>query len=142
MNLLEKWPREKALCLRNIIQRMGSVCGCGNSTEFECILELLKEAENHTENGFYRDKWFEFAAKVLDSWDILEHGSSIGFAWLTEDGKLLLEFLNDFGTESYNMEDDSGHPEWAHEFGWDTEPADWSSDSYLRWEEKMKENMV
>jgi hypothetical protein len=120
----DKWPREKALGLRTILDKM-QLCGCGNNTQWECLLELLEEAETHTASGFYRDKWFEFAAKVLDSWNLIEHGTSIGFAWPTADGKLLLEFLRDFGT------DDAEFPDWCMEFSWDADPDE--KDTYAVW---------
>lgn len=83
------------------------LCRCATASHWECMLELLAEAENHTEKeGFSRDSWFEFGAKVLDGWNLLEHGSSISYAWLTEDGELLLHFLKLHGTE------DDEWPEW------------------------------
>lgn len=130
MTILEKWPRDKALKIRAIIERIG-ICGCGTDAHWVCILELLKESENHTVEGFYRDRWYEFGAKVLDGWDLLNHGTGIGRAWLTDDGKLLLEFLRDFGTEDASPNDHTGHPFWAVEFSWDTNPED--KDTYSEW---------
>jgi hypothetical protein len=126
----EKWPRPKAMKIREIIERI-DMCPCGTDAHWKVILEVLTEGENHTQNGFYRNEWFEFAAKVLDSWNLLEHGTGIGFAWLTEEGKLLLEFLRDFGTEGYDITDDTGHPLWSIEYSWtlDDDPAD----HYGRW---------
>ena len=130
MNLTEKWPRGKALALRGIVGRL-NLCACGSSAHWECLLDLLAEAENHSDRGFYRDKWFEFGAKVLDGWALLEHGGAIGFAWLTCDGELLLEFLRDFGTEDHDLNDDSGHPGWSVEFSWDETENE--HDEYSRW---------
>lgn len=133
--LVEKWPRAKALKLRAIRARL-NLCGCGSSSHWQLISELLREAQSHTHDGFYRDPWFEFGAKVLDSWDLLDHGTGIGFAWLTEDGELLLEFLQDFGTEEPDMNDDSGHPFWSIEFSWTVDAKE--TDSYSEWAASQK----
>jgi hypothetical protein len=131
--LVAKWPREKALRLREIVDKLG-ICACGSSAHWKCVLELLVEAENHSETGFYRDPWFEFGAKVLDSWELLEHGTGIGYAWLTDNGKLLLEFLRDFGIDDHDWNEDSGHPSWVIDFGWDGNEN--PSDSYGEWAQK------
>jgi hypothetical protein len=133
--LVAKWPREKALRLREVLDRL-HLCDCGNSTQWECVLELLVEAENHSKDGFYRDRWFEFGAKVLDSWDLLDHGSSIGFAFLTADGTLLLEFLRDFGTVAGDLGDENGYPLWAEEFSWSI--GEDANDSYGRWARRVE----
>ena len=112
-----------------------ALCGCGSGDGYECVLELLCEAENHTTEGFYRDKWFEFGAKVIDSWNLTEHGTGIGFGWLTDDGKLLLQFLRDFGNEGNNLCEGTGHPEWSVEFSWTLEGNE--KDSYSSWVEKV-----
>jgi hypothetical protein len=123
-SVVERWPRDRALEVRAVLDRI-DVCGCGTDAHLECVLELLVEAETHSEKGFYRDRWFEWGAKVLDKWELLEHGSEIGFAWLTDDGRLVLEYLREFGT------DDSGQPEWGSEFSW-SEVED-GGDSYGEW---------
>jgi hypothetical protein len=129
--MVANWPRAKAIKIRGIIKRIG-LCGCGSGSGWECVLDVLQEAENHTDDGFYRDRWFEFAAHMLDSRGMLDHGVGIGCAWLTDDGKLLLEFLRAFGTDSYDMYDGSGHPFWASEFSW-SETED-PGDVYSQWE--------
>lgn len=128
--LVERWPRPRALKVREVLDRI-QVCGCGTNAQWECLLELLCEAETHTKEGFYRDKWFEWGAKVLDKWDLLEHGTGAGFMWLTDDGKLILEFLREFGTESHYYPDGSGHPFWTVEFSW-SEKED-PADTYSEW---------
>lgn len=68
---------------------------------------LLDRAENTLKEGksFYQEaddasgRWVEFGAKVLGSYDLLEHGSGIGYAWLTDDGTKLLEWLRQHGTD-------------------------------------------
>lgn len=146
--LADKWKRGQALKIREILERV-ALCGCGTAAHWEIIFELLQRAENHAARGsFYnfflqpndkqggiedvRDPWVEFGAKVLDSWDLIEHGTGIGWAWLTDDGKLLLEFLRDFGTENSNYEDNSGHPSWSCEFSWGETPK--PNDTYSEWE--------
>ncbi len=64
---------------------------------------LLERAEDHDKNGGFYDAedaeytWLEFGAKVIDAAGLIEHGTGIGWAWLTEEGKLLLKFLREFG---------------------------------------------
>lgn len=50
----------------------------------------------------------EFIADVMSSshWDLLEHGTGIGYSWLTEKGAKLLQFFGDFGSNSDKW------PEW------------------------------
>lgn len=90
-----------------------NLCGCGTSN-WEYILWLLEKGADHDKNGSYYDmegteqRSIEFGAKVLDSWGFLEHGTGIGWAWLTDEGEGLLKWLRDQGC------DDSLWPE-----GWD-----------------------
>jgi len=139
-NLTDKWPRAKAFRVRTIIDKL-QLCGCGSDAHWECVLELLSEAEAHSGNtlapggGFYRDKWFEFGAKVLDSWGLSEHGTSIAWAWLTGDGSLLLEFLRDFGTEDYDFGKENGHPLWSIETSWPEVEVEGEPDAYAEWRE-------
>jgi hypothetical protein len=96
-----------------ILSRM-NLCGCGSATEWQIVSEVLHHAAAET-HSFYRDdgygdegeRWWEFAAKVCDSWFLLEHGTGIGSAWLTDDGRLLLRFLDEHGTDRDKF------PEWA-----------------------------
>lgn len=134
-DLVAKWPRERALPIREVLERI-RVCGCGSNAHWKCLLELLMEAENHTDRGFYRDQWFEFGAKVLDKWELIEHGTGIGFAWLTDEGRLVLEFLRDFGIEQHDHASGDGHPFWAEEYSWTG--ADDPNDTYSDWVNAMK----
>ena len=140
-NLIEKWPRKKALQLRGIIERM-DLCACGTDAHWVIVLKLLEMAEDHEKNGsFYGNDgdptqpWVEFGAKVLNSWDLLEHGTGIGYAWLTDDGKVLLEFLRDFGIEDHDFNEGTGQPDWSIEFSWSETPAE--NDSYSEWEKSL-----
>lgn len=130
MKLKDKWNRPKALKIRDVIER-ASGCNCGSATYWERVLEILSEAESHTDKGFYRDSWFEFGAHVLDKFSLLDHGTGIGFAWLTDDGKLLLEFIRDFGTNDHCLSTCEGWPEWTIEHSWSAEEN--ANDSYGEW---------
>ena len=131
--LLAKWPRPRALEIQAIISKM-NLCGCGSASHWECVLELLCRAEDHKARGsFYGESgspiapWIEFGAKVLDSFGLIDHGTGIGWAWLTDDGETLIAFLKDFGT------DEDQHPDWIQEFGWTDVPDDKYTDSYEAW---------
>lgn len=50
----------------------------------------------------------EFVARTLDARDLLDYGTGIGWAFLTEEGKLLLEFLQEFGANVHSW------PEWSY----------------------------
>jgi hypothetical protein len=84
------------------------LCGCGTGSEYDVVLFLLERSEKAMEKGspsFYDPApdaaapWVEFGAKVLDARGLLEHGTGIGCAWLTDEGKALLSFLREFGTD-------------------------------------------
>lgn len=133
----ELYTREEAIRIHDIVSRIG-LCTCGtDEAGWKIVLEVLKEGAAHGYNsetkkeadpkGFYRDRHFEFAAKVCDSWGLLEHGTGIGWAWLTPDGKLFLRFLNDFDT------DDNIWPDWVHVHqAWDPETGN-QIDLYAMW---------
>ena len=81
------------------------LCGCGNSN-WPIILYLLEIAEDHDKRGsFYQLEdgavlgWREFGAKVLDDWGLIEHGTGIGWAWLTAEGVSLLAWIRANGTD-------------------------------------------
>jgi hypothetical protein len=49
----------------------------------------------------------EFIAHVFNgSWDLFEHGTGVGSSWLTEDGRDLMLFLQQYGTNPEEW------PEW------------------------------
>lgn len=106
--------------IRSLLWERMKLCQCGSPEQtFQIVKELLERAEDHKANGsFYADahdangRWVEFAAKVIDSWDLTEHGTGIGYAWLTVSGKLLLGFLREYGTDP----DEESWPEWANTF--------------------------
>jgi hypothetical protein len=127
---MSTWTRQEGIKIRSIIDKM-DVCSCGSNAIWECILEILKEADSEAGSNFCRDKWIEFGAKALDSWGLLEHGQSIRSAWPTDDGRLLLRFITDFGLEGHNFNDGSGQPGWSIEFSWDDPGTD--DDTFGRW---------
>ena len=92
------------------------LCGCGTSN-WPFILYLLEKAEDHDTKGSFYDaadspqRWLEFAAKVLNEWDLIEHGTGIGYAWLTPEGVSLLAWLRKWGV------DEDAWPD-----GWDHSP--------------------
>lgn len=102
--------------LREILWRLG-LCSCGSNATYGVLHELLLRAAENCDGGertgFYQPmsdaskRWSEFGAHVLDSWDLVEHGTGIGWPWLTADGLIVLAFLERFGSE------DDSWPEWA-----------------------------
>lgn len=102
----------------NIVQLQLSkldLCGCGSGSEFEIVVLLLDRAKRNQDQpkfefdeslSFYAPcedasgRWMEFGAKVLDGAGMLEHGTGIGCAWLTDEGNLFLQFLQEYGTDT------------------------------------------
>jgi hypothetical protein len=93
------------------------LCGCGSSDAmWSIVLAILDRAEDHEKRGSFYDPMpdhglssnaVEFAAQALDSSDMTEHGSGIGWAWLTAAGKTVLLFLRKYGVDREKW------PEWA-----------------------------
>lgn len=80
------------------------ICGCGSHKKWELLYECLKwsalesderfkKTGSPWDNGFYQSTAHELAANILDHAGLLEHGSGIGWAWITEDGKRLLALI-------------------------------------------------
>lgn len=87
------------------------LCGCGSPESTYEVIRLILIAQNQTDwdnkqNSFNKicglnmalndnyDGLIQFVLYILDSHEFLEHGGSIGGAWLTEKGKLFLDLLN------------------------------------------------
>lgn len=100
-----------------IIDRLG-LCNCGHAQCWEIVKLMLERAEaldadRENAPSFYDAmddipaRMVEFVAHVMgsDQWDLLEHGSSIGGAWLTKDGETLLAFLREHGTDQEEWPD-------------------------------------
>jgi hypothetical protein len=135
--ILKRWPRSRAAVVRNIIQEMG-LCSCGYS-HWEVVRDLLSYAGNREKGGrgFSVDAKTELLAKFLDASGLLDHGCSIAFAWLSDDGQILLDFFNDFGTEEHDFNTGLGHPEWSVEVSWKGDAND-ATDSYARWANSLQ----
>lgn len=71
----------------------------------------MEEAKSFSERketeGMCVNPWKEFAAKVLDGWGLIEHGTTINFAWITEDGRSVLNYLQTYGTSPSNWPNES-----------------------------------
>lgn len=82
------------------------ICGCGSHGPTDLLDECLRygamdwpqrdalPADSPWERGFYQSSGHELAAKILDGYGLLEHGTGIGFAWITDDGKRLLALVD------------------------------------------------
>lgn len=107
------WDEATQTKLRREVMWNRSPCHCGSGTTWEVLLELLRRANDPERVGFYKPfedasrRWAEFGAHMLDAMDLAEHGTGIGWPWLTDKGKLLLVFLEEFGTDVDKW------PEWA-----------------------------
>lgn len=85
------------------VKKLSSMfCGCGlPESAWEIVLRLLgyfgtpHEDRNLDE---FRDEDY-LAAYVIDHCGLIEHGTSIGGSWLTDDGKEALRFLRKHGVE-------------------------------------------
>jgi hypothetical protein len=109
---------EKKRIIREVVSEKLPLCNCG-SESWELVRELLENAEKGHDEGkvcFYEawkdasPRWVELVAKVLDSVDLIEHGSSIGWCSLTDKGKLVLNFLRKYSCYTNNW------PEWSYVF--------------------------
>lgn len=98
------------------------LCGCGSQggvADYAIVHGMLSRArhldtmEGRGSVSFYEAmdaapaEWVEFGAKVLDSWGLLDHGTGIGHAWLTDNGVAFLLFLDEYGDDSENW------PQWV-----------------------------
>ena len=89
-------------------------CDCGNPDDaYEALKEVLAtyHTDENEENGWQKrcertKVWLEKVGDqngtlllyFLTSANLLEHGGSVYSSWLTTEGKEVLEFLSDFGT--------------------------------------------
>ena len=118
----------------DLIYKKLNLCGCGSPVEIAFMIkDILKAINNKTNNNNldFDIQWkqydmelfntigisssnivYEFVLKVLDSVDVLEHGGSIGGAWLSDYGKELLcayelineDFLDEYVDLDYYLE--------------------------------------
>ena len=74
-------------------------CGCGYSEHYgELAVKLIKYfGTEHMKRdySFWKESEFEteLMAHWLDSKELLEHGTSVGGSWLSDDGKELLKII-------------------------------------------------
>lgn len=88
---------------KDFLSHITGLCGCGSGKDFKLIEEVFRFCAMDCEDpqrkekypkGCYEDVAWELAAKVLDNADLVEHGSGIGWPWLTASGKKALDILN------------------------------------------------
>ena len=72
----------------DILARM-KWCYCGADDAERELLEALQRVKA----GLSMDEPWEFKGKVLDAFGLAEHGTNVRTSWLTEDGTVLLDFL-------------------------------------------------
>lgn len=85
-------------------------CGCGDPEEIlEVIYTLWKNDDyKKRENMFGKLSYgvYTFIFNVLDNLEYMEHGSSIGGAWLTEKGKMVYTSLDKFfNTDKFELDE-------------------------------------
>ncbi len=92
---------------KDLIMIACQLCSCGSREDFsELFMEVLrfcdcphtgdigKEKFPNMPRGCYSSMQHELAAKVLDSYDLINHGTGIGWPWTTDDGKKLLALID------------------------------------------------
>lgn len=88
---------EPATEATELIEECTGLCCCGSGLDFALLLEVLEwcnreDKHDLKDGGCYRNAGWELAAKVLNAADLIEHGSGIGWPWLTPWGKKVLEW--------------------------------------------------
>jgi len=72
-------------------------CGCGSYDDFgKDMIKLLKFFSTPHENrewSIYDDRYYELLSHWMDNKKLIEHGSGIGGAWLTEKGNNILDVI-------------------------------------------------
>ena len=102
--------------IREIFNTQLKLYSYKSTTKYEIILSLLKKNNNHELNSFYDklinipENIIKLLTLILNSWGLLDHGTDISFAWLTEDGEIIMEFLRNFGT------DENIWPDWVFQY--------------------------
>ena len=94
--------------LRHILSDKIHFCGCGSDeAKWVLLQKLLERAEDQQvgDPGYYAPLndipgyAVEFMAHALDGWGLIEHGTSIGYCWLTTRGEKVLAWLRLHGTD-------------------------------------------
>lgn len=94
------------VCPGDVLRMALNLCSCGTGEDFTLLEETLRfcalpnderfRREDEWKDGLYRSPGHELAGKLLDCYDLIEHGSSIAWAWATPDGHLLLELMDSY----------------------------------------------
>jgi hypothetical protein len=123
--------KDVELRIRTIVGKM-PFCGCGDPTlMWKIVLAMLERIETSVKSGYYDETGrprnpplpscydpmpeydlsgnaVQFVAHVLNNANLTEHGTSVGFGWLTAPGALILRFLR-----KYKDVDNDKWPEYA-----------------------------
>lgn len=76
------------------------LCGCGDQSIHEDLINILKSPDGVIQTD--DSKYSMLLLHVLDHADLIEHGSSVRYSWLTEKGKKIRAKLNEEKTTTYN----------------------------------------
>ena len=87
---------------------MCGLCCCGTQNVAALLLQVLvwcnrgnqcdedREIEPFGNRGTYTGVQYELAAKILDSKELLDHGTGIGWPWITDKGREVLANVKRF----------------------------------------------
>jgi hypothetical protein len=98
------------MALLDIVQRI-QFCSCGNPDAHLQTIQMGLELHKGEDKDGKLLKWINdnpvvgwFLLYCLESWGLTEHGSNIGFGWLTQDGEELLMFLRQIKCNHHEWE--------------------------------------
>lgn len=92
------YPNDFAGC----VYHYAGLCGCGSDGPAQLLVQVLRfcaldhesqRAHPFGKEGCYYSTEHELAAKVLDKAGLVDHGTGIGWPWLTDWGRELLAAL-------------------------------------------------
>jgi len=87
------FKREYIVLLHDFYYNELNFCGCGSPSEIMEVIFILLKGDNFEQFGKLEYGVKTLVFNILDSLEYMDHGSSIGGAWLTEKGKSLYEAL-------------------------------------------------
>lgn len=104
----DEWELDLCDCKEDRKQSLICVCGlcgCGSPEVAELLYEVLswcaidhkddgRNIPPFNKNGCYCSVGHELAAKVLDKARLIDHGSGIGWPWVTDKGRQLLAWID------------------------------------------------
>ena len=107
MTPLERITSDWIQYKKDIILIACNLCCCGTDGVPELLEEVLRWCDQRAaapieikdeieKRGCYRSVEWELAAKVLDSCGLIEHGTGIGWPWTTQEGKEVLQFIDNW----------------------------------------------